>query len=116
MPRIARWRRLSRPSVQPLNRPIALTTPDASAILGLGASDASVVLPTYNEANLLETLTVKLRDAPLIIHDVQRFTRKRSLASCRLPLSQWIDGIARTAYGQKSKIRNTRPKWPPTGV
>jgi RHS repeat-associated protein len=43
------------------NRPTALTTPDASSILGLGSPDASVILPTYNEANLLETVSVIVR-------------------------------------------------------
>ena len=37
-----------------LNRPVALTT-----------SDGSVVKPTYNEANLLETVSVNLRGAPV---------------------------------------------------
>lgn len=35
-----------------LNRPVAITTPDSS-----------VTLPTYNEANLLEQMAVRLRDA-----------------------------------------------------
>ncbi len=49
------------PNWAALNRAIALTTPDASAILGLPNPDASVILPTYNAANLLETVSVTLR-------------------------------------------------------
>jgi RHS repeat-associated protein len=44
-----------------LNRATALTSPDASAILGLANPDASVILPTYNAANLIESVSVKLR-------------------------------------------------------
>jgi RHS repeat-associated protein len=47
-----------------LNRPIALTTPDANSVLGLTTPDASTILPTYNEANLLESLSVNVLGSP----------------------------------------------------